>query len=182
MSYLAQLAESCAPLLRQPLILNTRRNHSLEHATIHLLERHGHKLSGRSSQNGFVLLGDAPTDTIEQCAREALGRMKAGETQLALHPNCGTNLVTAGFLATSVAFLGFAGRRWLAAWGRFPTVMTLSMFAILLSTPLGMNLQRHFTTEADLGAMELVSVERDTLSLPLLERRLVIHRFVTAQA
>ena len=182
MSYLAQLADSCAPLLRQPLILKTRRNHSLEHATIHLLEQRGHKLSGRSSQNGFVLLGDAPTDAIEECAREALRRMKAGEAQLALHPNCGTNLVTAGFLATAVAFLGFAGRRWLVAWGRFPTVMTLSMLAVFLSTPLGMSLQRHFTTEADLGDMELVSVSRDTVSLPFLGQPVVVHRVVTAQA
>ena len=182
MSPIEQLAEYCAPLLRQPVILRVRRNHGLEHATIHILNRQRYKLSGRSSESGFVLLGDAPTDDVESAVYEALTRMKAGEHQLALHPNCGTNLVASSFLVTAVAFCGFAGRRWRRAWERFPTIMILMMAVILLSTPLGMSLQRHFTTESDLGDMELVSVTRETVKLPFNGQQITVHRIVTAEA
>ena len=181
MSPIEQLADHCAPLLQQPTILKVRRNHGLEHATIHILNRQRYKLSGRSSESGFLLLGEAPTDDVESAVREALARMKAGERQLALHPNCGTNLVTSGFMVTAVAFFGFAGRRWRHAWERFPTMMILMMAVILLSTPLGMSLQRHFTTEGDLGDMELVSVRRETVKLPLNGQTLTVHRVITAQ-
>ena len=182
MSPIEQLAEYCAPLLRQPVILKVRRNHGLEHATIHILNRQRYKLSGRSSETGFVLLGEALTEAVESAVREALARMKAGERQLALHPNCGTNLVTSGFLATGVAFFGFAGRRWRRAWERFPAMMILMMAVTLLSMPLGMSLQRHFTTEGDLGEMELVSITRETVNLPFNGQQLTVHRIVTAQA
>ena len=91
--------------------------------------------------------------------------MKAGERKLALHPNCGTNLVTAGFLATTAAFFGFAGSGWRKSWERYPTMMLLLMALILLSTPLGLSLQRHFTTEGDPGEMTVVSVSRETITL-----------------
>lgn len=181
MSPLEQAADYVAPLLRHPRILSVRRNHGLEHATIHILNRRGYRLSGRSSESGFVLLGDVPTDLVEGAAREALQRMKAGEHKLALHPNCGTNLVTAGFLTTALAFLGFAGRGWRKSWERFPTMMIVMMAAVFLSTPLGMSLQRHFTTESDLGDMALVSVTRDTVKLPLGTQQLTTHRIKTAQ-
>lgn len=181
MSPMEQLAERAAPLLLHPSILSIRRNHGLEHATIHILNRRRYKLSGRSSGSGFVLLGDVPTEQVEHAVREALQRMKAGEHQLAIHPNCGTNLATAGFLATTVAFLGFAGRGWRKCWERFPTMMILMMAAALLSTPLGMSLQQHFTTEGDIGDLELVSVTRDTLKLPFNGQQLTVHRIVTVQ-
>ncbi len=182
MSPIATLAGYCAPALQQPIILRVRRNHALEHATIHILNRQRYQLSGRSSEAGFVLLGEAPTEQVESAVREALQRMQAGERQLALHPNCGTNLVTSGFLATALAFLGFSGRRWRSAWERFPTMMLFMMVAILLSMPLGMSLQRHFTTEGDLGDMQLVSVTREAVSLPFKNRQLTMHRIVTRQA
>ncbi|MCY3779446.1 MAG: DUF6391 domain-containing protein [Chloroflexi bacterium] len=182
MSPIEQLADYFSPLLQQPMILKVRRNHGLEHATIHILNRQRYKLSGRSSATGFILLGEVPTAQVEGAVHEALQRMKAGEHKLALHPNCGTNLVTAGFLATTAAFLGFAGRGWRKSWERFPTMMALLMGLILLSTPLGLSLQRHFTTEGDLGDMELVSVTRETVNLPLNGQQLTMHRVVTAQA
>ena len=181
MSPIEQLADYAAPLLLHPRILRVRRNHGLEHATIHILNRQRYRLSGRSSESGFVLLGDVPTEQVEKAVREALQRMKAGEHKLALHPNCGTNLVTTGFLATAVAFLGFAGGGWRKSWERFPTMMILMMAVVLLSLPLGMSLQRHFTTEGDLGDMELVSVSRETVNLPLDGRQLTMHRIVTLQ-
>ncbi len=175
------LAQQAAPLLTHPVILSVRRNHGLEHATIHILNRRRYKLSGRSSGGGFVLLGDVPTEQVESAVQEALQRLKAGESGLAVHPNCGTNLVATGLLATSLAFIGFAGRGWRSAWQRFPTMMLLMMAVSMFSTPLGMNLQRYFTTEGDIGDMELVSVTRETRQLPLWSQPLTLHRIVTAQ-
>ena len=181
MSPMEQLAQQAAPLLTHPAVLSVRRNHGLEHATIHILSRQRYKLSGRSSGDGFVLIGDVPTEQVESAVQEALQRLKAGERGLAVHPNCGTNLVTAGILATSLAFVGFAGRGRRSAWERFPAVMILMMAVFLFSTPLGMNLQRYFTTEGDIGDLELVSVTRQTRQLPLSGGQLTLHRILTAQ-
>ncbi len=179
MSPLEHFAEHAAPLLSHPAILSVRRNHGLEHATIHILNRRRYKLSGRSNGGGFVLVGDVPTEQVESAVREALQRLKAGERSLAVHPNCGTNLATTGLLATSLAFAGFAGRGRRSAWQRFPAMMVLMMAVFLFSTPLGMNLQRYFTTEGDIGDLELVSVTRETKQLPLSGGKLILHRIVT---
>ncbi len=181
MSIIAQLAQYAAPVTRQPYILRVRRNHGLEHATIHILSQQRYYLSGRSNSSGFTLYGEAPTEQVESAVRAALQRMKAGEHSLAIHPNCGTNLVTTSFLATALAFLGFAGRGWRKSWKRFPTMVNLMMAVVFLSTPLGLSLQRHFTTEGDLGELELVSVSRGTLTLPFSQRKITLHRVRTRQ-
>ena len=182
MSPLERLAEYAQPLTRQPYILRVRRNHGLEHAAIHVLNQRGYRFSGRSSGSGFILLGEAPAEQVESAVTEALARMKAGESKLAIHPNCGTNLVTAGFLATAVAFIGFAGRGLRASWRRLPAMNAAMMAVVLLSTPLGMSLQKHFTTEGDPGDLELVSIERETKTLPFGNHKVTLHRVVTAQS
>ena len=181
MTAFERLAEAAAPLLLHPYILSVRRNHGLEHATIHILNRRRYQLSGRSSDKGFVLLGEVPTEQVESAVIEALQRMKAGERKLAIHPNCGTNLVTTGILATAAAYLGFAGRGRRQGWERFPTMVVVMMAVVLLSMPLGMSLQRHFTTEGDPGEMELVSVTRDVVTLPFKGQPITVHRIVTYQ-
>ena len=181
MSLIARLAEIAQPLTQHPTILSVRRNHALEHATIHILNRRRYQLSGRSSSSGFVLMGEAPTEQVESAVAEALQRMQAGEHNLAIHPNCGTNLVTTGLLATTVAFLGFAGAGRRRGWERFPLMMVLIMAVVLFSTPLGLSLQRHFTTEGELGDMTLISVKRDTLNLPINGQQITLHRVATAQ-
>ncbi len=181
MTPINRLAQYAQPLLLNPYILRVRRNHGLEHATIHILNRRRYRLSGRSSDGGFLLLGEVPTEQVESAVAEALQRLQAGEHKLAVHPNCGTNLVTTAFLATALSWLGFAGRGRLKAWERFPLMLSLMMAVLLFSTPLGMSLQRHFTTEGDPGAMQLVSVTRQTINLPFTGNQLTIHRIVTDQ-
>ncbi len=181
MNRMERLAAYAEPVTRQPYILRVRRNHGLEHATIHILNRRNFRLSGRSSDSGFILLGNVPTEQVESAVAEAMSRLQAGERKLALHPNCGTNLVASSFLATALAFLGFAGGGWRRSWERFPTMM-LAMMALALVTPaLGMSLQKHFTTEGDLGDMELLSVKRDTMTLPFGGRQVTLHRVETRQ-
>ena len=181
MTVIEQLAERAAPLLQQRAILRIRRNHGLEHATIHILGRQGCRLSGRSDSDGFVLLGDVPTEQVESAAHEALQRMQAGESGLAVHPNCGTNLVTAALLATSLGFAGFAGRGWRSAWKRFNIVMTVMMLVLLIAPGLGNDLQRHFTTADDMESVQLTGVKRHDWRLPWGGARLVAHRVATRQ-
>jgi hypothetical protein len=170
---LEQLAEASRPVLEFPYIRRTRRNHGLEHATITVLTPRGYRLSGRSDDGGFVLLGEVPTEAVEQAAAEALRRMKNGEHQLAVHPNCGTNLVTTGFLATLVAVVGMGGSSRKDAMNRFPYVSTAMMGVILFGPLLGMNLQRHFTTEGDPGDLEIVSVTRREVTVPWGDKMIV---------
>jgi len=179
-SPIAQLAVLLQPLLSLPPVRRTRRNHGLEHATIHVLAGRirGLKMAGRSNADGFVLLGEASTEAVASAVREALNRMRAGERALAVHPNCGTNLVTAGFLATIVSMLGFAGGTRRDMWNRMPLVMSLIMLAFVAAQPLGMALQRHLTTDGDPADLEVVSITRSTVSLPF-GAPLTVHRIVT---
>ena len=60
----------------------TKRNHGLEHATISLLllpSASGRPVAGYSIPAGFLVLGDIPTQQVEESAHEALRRMQAGE-------------------------------------------------------------------------------------------------------
>ena len=92
--------ESLQPLLDIPFVRRVRRNHGLEHATIHMLSQRkpGMKIVGRSDAGGFWIYGNVPTESVRDCATRALSRMRKGEHQLAIHPNCGTNLVTVAVL------------------------------------------------------------------------------------
>src|SRR5687768_3498421 len=75
------------------IISRTRRNHGLEHATIHVLsEKHKHfSAQGNSTPQGFFLniYGDIPEKDVVAAVEEAYTRMKNGEHELAVHPNCG---------------------------------------------------------------------------------------------
>lgn len=178
MAVMETLAQWAHPLLEVPYIRRIRRNHGLEHATIHMLTRKRYRISGHSSGSGFVLFGDVPTDKVEAAVREALMRMRNGERQLAIHPNCGTNLVTAGLLTTSIAALGFMGTNRRSAWDRFPVVMFFMMMAVMYSQPLGMRVQKYFTTSGEPGEMELIGVQRSETTLPF-GGKATVHRIIT---
>ena len=158
-----QFADSIRPVLEFPFVRRTRRNHALEHATIHMLSRKHRRLrvAGRASDGGFVLIGEVPTDQVEAAVDEALKRMKRGERGLAVHPNCGTNLVTTGFMTTLAGYLGLkGGSNQRVSLDRFSFTMSLMVLALIISQPIGMSLQRHITTDGNPGDLELVSVKR----------------------
>jgi hypothetical protein len=149
-------------LLDYPIISRVRRNHGLEHATIHILSGRcrGIGLAGRSTPRGFYLYGDVPTDAVIQAAKEALGRMKSGEHYLAIHPGCGTNFVMAGVFAAIAAFLALlgSGRGFRSRLGRLPGVVFATTAALILSQPAGFAVQQHVTTSGVPGTLEIVSV------------------------
>lgn len=152
------LAKWLTPLLNLPYVLRVRRNHGLEHATIHLLNRQRYRLSGVSSGAGFLIYGDVPTEKLETVAHEALKRLNRGEKHLAIHPNCGTNLVVTGGLMTIIGAIGFVGTTRKSAWERFPLVLVAMMFASLYALPLGLTVQRHLTTTGEMGDLKVLGV------------------------
>lgn len=161
------------PYLDIPVIRRIRRNHGLEHATIHMLQRSVPNLRvvGRSDAGGFWLIGNAPTEAVERSLYQALDRMQHGEHELAIHPNCGTNLVAVaglGTLATLAALFGVRRDRD-GIWGRIPLIALGIMLAVVFGGPLGLILQRHVTTLGDPADLEVLAIEtrrqRDEISV-----------------
>jgi hypothetical protein len=148
-------------ILDLPLILETRRNHALEHATLHLLARKykNQSMAGHSNPTGFFLLGEIPTDEVITSANEAWNRLRAGESGLAIHEGCGTNMVASTLLPATFAFVPLQRTR--STFWRFlliPFAVGLAIFGYFLSKPLGPWLQKYVTTEADLGNMQIADV------------------------
>lgn len=160
-------------LLDLPLILETRRNHALEHAAIHLLsQKHpGKRLAGHSNPTGFFLLGDIPTQDVRESVTEAKLRLDAGESGLAIHPGCGTNLATTALLSAAFAWFPLRGAK-STLWRilLIPFALLFAFVGFHLSRPLGPWLQKHITTEAHLGNMQIVDI------VPL---RKGVHRVIT---
>ena len=150
-------------LLDFPAVDRTRRNHGLEHATITILsQRHrGISLVGRSTPYGFHLYGDVTTAQLDSAVQEALRRMKGGEESLAVHPNCGTNFVTAGLAAAAAAYIGFLGANTAGARrDRLPLVTVLATAALMFAQPLGLELQRHITTSGEMRGMQVTRIDK----------------------
>jgi hypothetical protein len=148
-------------ILNRPLVSRLRRNHALEHATIHLLSARypWGTFIGRSDTQGFYLFGDVAGSAVLQAAEEALNRLRAGEARLSIHPNCGTNLLTSGVLGASAAFAAFAGTSSARSrLSRLPMAVLLTALALLMAQPLGTALQRSVTTQADPQTLRVVEV------------------------
>jgi hypothetical protein len=158
------VAKAASPILNLPFILRTRRNHGLEHASVHVLSEtvKTRPLAGRSDADGFWLFGDLETEQVKAAVEEALRRMRAGDHQLAIHPGCGTARLTTGTVAGLAALSGTIGARksFSGMMERLPTVILLTMLGIFFSEPLGLQLQEHFTTLGDPGDLQIVNIER----------------------
>jgi hypothetical protein len=168
-------------LLDKPVLSHVRRNHGLEHATIHLLSQAHPQRSfiGRSDPGGFYIYGEVETSHLEEIIHEALNRLREGEHQLAIHPNCGTNLVTSGLLAGGASFVALMGSEsegWRRRLDRLPNAILLAMGALILAQPLGFAAQRHLTVQAEPGDLEILGVQR------IGEEPRPVHRIITSTA
>ncbi len=135
-----------------------RTNHALEHATITILSgRFSHvTLRGRSNRHGFYVMGEVPRDEVSSAASDALQRLNAGQSELAVHPFCGTNLAVSGTLAgLASAIAARANRRD----GAYPMAILAGLLAVLVAQPLGIWTQRHLTTQSDVRGLRIVDVE-----------------------
>jgi hypothetical protein len=149
-------------MIEYPLVARIRRNHGLEHATLHLLSQRkpGQHFAGHSDGRGFWVLGDVSAEEVQAAAQEALRRIRSGERTLVLHPNCGTNFVTSGILASLAALAAMigVGRRVQDKLERLPLAAVLATAALILSQPLGMMLQERVTTSTQLENLEIVKI------------------------
>ena len=163
-------------ILDLPLILETRRNHALEHATIHMLsakypDRH---LAGHSNPTGFFILGNVTTEGLQSSVTEALTRLRAGESELAIHAGCGTNFATTTLLAGSMAWFPLSGvksmrrRFWL-----LPFAVAFGVLGFVISQPLGPILQAKVTTEANMGNLQVEDI------VPVRKHGVAVHRVIT---
>lgn len=136
------------------------RNHALEHATVAILLGKlgpGIRLVARSTSDSFYIFGNIPTDRIEDSVREALARLRQGESYLAISPLCSTNLAAAGILAGLASVLAIGGGN---RWDRIPNALAAAMLAVLAAQPLGRLAQKYITTLPDMGQLEVLAVKR----------------------
>jgi hypothetical protein len=153
------------------IINRIRRNHGLEHATIHVLsEKHKNfSAQGNSDHRGFHLniYGDISEEDVTRAVEEAYERMKKGEHHLAVHPNCGTVLLTTATMATLAAQTAFSleqRRQRRSAvdlnvlFNGLPSAILAVVVALIVSRPLGVHLQARYTTEGNLGDLQIVRV------------------------
>jgi hypothetical protein len=163
-----------------PLVTKIRRNHGLEHATIHILSRRNNNLSlvGRSDWNGFTLYGPVDTSEVQHAATEALQRLRRGEANLAVHPRCGTVLATTGLLTALAAFVAInldGSPRHRFRWSSIPAAVLAATGAAILAQPVGLILQKRFTTIGQPGNLEIKSISVDASG------RIITHRVNTTQ-
>jgi len=155
-------------------ISHIRRNHGLEHATIHVLtEKYkGFSAQGNSDHRGFSLniYGNISDQQVEAAVLEARDRLRSGEHHLAVHPNCGTVLVTTAALSTAAVQLvfgvdslrsnGTSNNKLVTIFNTGPLAVLMAVLAIIVSRPLGMKLQERYTTDGRIGDLEVVRVIR----------------------
>ncbi len=137
-----------------------RQHHGIEHATVTLLSQRlpGVFVAARSDLQGFVVIGGVDATTLRAAAEEALARLAQGEHALAVHPNCGTNLVTAGVLSGAAALVAAGGRKRSWWWERLPSAILGATLALIVAAPLGRWAQENITTSARVGGLRIVDV------------------------
>ncbi len=147
-------------LVKIALNKDIRRNHALEHATIHVLEeRFGiGGLTGLANENGFIIQGNVAPEYLRDAALIALKRLQRGEYWLSVHNRCGTSIIAANFVSS----LFFVFLLWQT--GMFSLLNVLvAIFAAQLIGPLaGRTVQKYITTSANVDRMQILRVEYKT--------------------
>jgi hypothetical protein len=136
-----------------------RQNHALEHATITILSTYlpDLRVSARSTSDGFTVFGDIDLGYLRRAVDEALSRLQAGEARLAIHPNCGTNLVVGMSLLALGTILGMTSSR---ARTRAASAAFSSVAGIAAARPLGEVVQKYVTTFPDLRGVRVTDIYR----------------------
>lgn len=150
-----------------------RQNHALEHATITILSGMipDLRVSARSSSRGFIIFGDVDLGQLRRALNEALYRLQAGESQLAIHPNCGTNLVVGFAMLTAGTLLGMTSSR---SRTRVASAAISSVAGLAAARPLGELVQKYVTTSPDLEGVHVIDIfRRKILGFTVVEVRTV---------
>jgi hypothetical protein len=150
-----------------PVISSVRRNHALEHASINILSKKfpNDQILGHSDAGGFWLVTELSTEDVTGAVTEALDRLRDGDHELAYHPNCGTNMAVSGIAAALGAFVGMwgVGKRIRDKIERFPAVVLLATLALILTQPLGKQVQKKVSTDPVPGNLQVTQVTRTKL-------------------
>ena len=151
-------------ILNQQVPARVRNNHALEHATLHVLQGMGvsTSLGGISDAGGFWIFGDIDTETLAEAAQAALQRLANGESELAVHPNCGTNLAIGALSAGGMAWLSMLGTKGRVGRRirRLPVAVLMGLIGYQVAKPLGPKVQEQITTNADVSGLKVVDVVR----------------------
>lgn len=150
------LLETIQPIAR------VRRHHAIEHATVTLLtERHPDlRVIGRSDTTGFYIYGDVDRDELEDAAQRGLARLQSGESALAIHPRCGTNIVVTSLLSAFAAVLALGRKPRL---DKIPNVILATTVAAFLAQPLGAQVQEHITTSPDVRGARIGAIRESQM-------------------
>ena len=134
-----------------------RQNHALEHATVTIItrQRPGLAVSARSNSRGFIIFADLDPLLVRRSCDDALTRLRAGESSLAIHPNCGTNLAVGMSLAMVGSLFGLTALR---PRTRVASAVCSTLTGMAMARPLGQLVQRHVTTLPELHDVRIVSV------------------------
>lgn len=156
------------------MVRRLRQHHGIEHATVTLLSRSlpGVFVAARSDLQGFIVFGDVDAATLRTAAEEAIARLQQGERELAVHQNCGTNLVVTGLVSGGAAWLLSSGRKrpW---WDRLAGAILGSTFAIMLAPPFARWTQENVTTSPEIAGLRISDVVRLNRG-PITHHRVVI--------
>ena len=132
-------------------------------------------MAGRSNTSGFWLLGDVPTDAVQEAVTQALARMKGGEHHLAVHPHCGTNYVVSGTLAgmAGATAMSGVGPRFRDKLDRIPLAASLATLALIAAQPLASLVQARLTTSGEPGELEVTNI------IPTRRGGIIAHHVIT---
>ena len=139
-----------------------RWNHAIEHGTIHVLSRMMPYVSmaGRSHSRGFYIYGDIPTETLREAVQEAIDRISAGEHQLAIHPNCGTNMISSAVLAAGGTMLATTSTRRRGLMEQVPAGLLGALMGVMLGQVIGLRLQAKVTTNTNFHTARITDIQR----------------------
>ena len=144
------------------IISHIRRNHGLEHATLHMLAESQPRLrlAGHSDPKGFWIIGNVSLTAVQEAVGLALNRLQEGETELAIHPNCGTNYVASGIIAGTAGWLAMlgVGKGLRSKLERMPLVISFTTLALFFAQPVGLMLQAHITTSGVPGNLKVTRI------------------------
>ena len=139
-----------------------RWNHAIEHGAIHILSRMMPYVSiaGRSNNRGFYIYGNVPTESLRAAVQEAINRIQGGERQLAIHPNCGTNMVSSAVLAAGGTMLATTGAKRRGLSEQIPAGVLGALMGVVLGQVIGLRIQAKITTGVDFTNAQIVEIQR----------------------
>jgi hypothetical protein len=145
-----------------------RRNHVLEHATIHFLEATcKRRLSGRTARDGFRVCGHSSSREIKKAFDEVRRTVRAGDPLPYISPRCGSNVVSALGLALFVALVRLLVQPPLMV--RASALAGVVVFLVGMRHGIGNWVQRRFFMATDFDEVSLREV-REVQAGPM-ERR-----------